>query len=52
MKIKSLSYGRTFNLGNFKSERILVEASVDESEQDILFEIKEQLRTIVEGLHR
>lgn len=32
MKINEVSYGRTFNLGNYESLRVEMKASVDEGE--------------------
>ena len=32
MKVNEVSYGRTFNLGNYESLRVEMKASVDEGE--------------------
>ena len=34
MKIKTISYGRTFALGNYSSERIDLQADIDENEDE------------------
>lgn len=41
MKVKELSYQRTFNLGNYESERIALTVEVDE-----LQDLKQQYREL------
>lgn len=50
MKIEKVSYGRTYPLGNYASERIDMEASIDEHDdaEDILGGLKAR----VEAFHR
>ncbi len=49
MKVKSINYQKTFNLGNYSSERIGVEVDVDEGEH--LEEVFDYAKWLVEGMH-
>jgi hypothetical protein len=48
MRIDKVSYGRTFSLGSFQSERIDLEASIDESDDiELIFaQLKKQANDI------
>ena len=50
MKVTSISYQKTFNLGNYSSERLGVEVEVGEHEyaEELMKEVKE----LVEKMHR
>jgi hypothetical protein len=51
MKYVTLSYGRTFNMGKFESERIDMQVSIDELEQGQILTIQKHLKDIVEEMH-
>ena len=50
MKITTVKYGRTFALGNFASERIDLEASIDEGKESAI-DAFNQLREYAEQIH-
>lgn len=51
MKITNVKYGRTYSLGNFCSERIDLEASVDTDTEDI-YECLEKLKDTCNTYHK
>lgn len=52
MQVKRISYGRTYNLGNYQSERIDIEAAVDKDEQAVVDILYIKLRNLVETAHK
>ena len=52
MKITKVQYGKTYSLGNYCSERIDLEASIDESEQDHIPMIVEILKGKCDSIHK
>ena len=51
MKIEKVSYGKTYSLGNYCSERIDLEASIDEDKESCI-EAVNQLRHYCDGIHK
>lgn len=52
MHIDHVSYGRTFNLGNYESERFDISIEIGEEEQDLISLIYSQLRKEVLDAHK
>jgi len=52
MQIKSVKYGKTYGLPNYGSERIDLEASIDESEQEHIPMIVEILKGKCDAMHK
>lgn len=52
VKIKTLKYGRTFNLGNFRSERIDIEVELGSLEQNNTLPTFLKAKAMVELMHK
>ena len=51
MKITTIKYGKTYSLGNFCSERIDLEASIDADTEDV-YECLEKLKDTCDTYHK
>lgn len=52
MKIKEISYSRTFDLGKFRSEKIGATAELEELDQKHVADCYQELRRIVNEEHQ
>jgi hypothetical protein len=52
MKVDHVSYGRTFNLGNYESERFDISIEIGEEEQDLISLVFSKLRQEVLDAHK
>lgn len=50
MKVRTVAYGKTFNLGNYESERIELTAELDEGENAVA--VHDSLNKLVHELYQ